>query len=118
MLHITNRTPHAISLLSEDGSVRLIEPIRPPVRIVSETGLEVDKVQGVSLHSPSAFGGLSGLPDRRHATVVVVSQLAAMAVAAIHPDRDDVFYPDTSPSGGAWRDNGRVLAVKRLLRAT
>lgn len=118
MLHIANRTPHAISLLTEDGVVRLIEPTRPPVRVLSETGLEIGTVQGVALHRPSAFGGLSGLPERRHATVVVVSQLAAMAVAAIHPDRDDVFYPDTSPQGGAWRDNGRVLAVKRLLRAT
>lgn len=117
MLHIDVRVPHAIAVLTEGGEVRIIEPTRPPARVLSKTGEKIERVQGIAIHEPSSYGGIVGLPPKRHATIVVVSQLAAMAIAATMPDRTDVAYPDTSPDAGAARSGGRVLTVQRLIRA-
>ena len=114
---IINRTPHVIALIGADGTTRIIEKSGSPVRIETASGEKIDQVQTVPVHAPSAVLRISNLPPRRDNTIIVVSQIAAMGVAALHPDRTDVCYPGTGPADRPQRINKTIIAATRLIRA-
>jgi len=61
---------------------------------------------------------INHLPPYREGVILIVSQIVAMAVSVLLPDRDDVVSPGTAPKDGASRENRRgVVAVSRLIRA-
>ncbi len=112
-----NRTPHAVGLLREDGTISVLEPVQPPVRIAERMNREVAREDGIVIHDPSTFEGVEHLPRKQDGRMVVVSRLAALLIGALHPDRTDVVYPATSQKHGARRDKRGPIAVRRLIRA-
>lgn len=119
-MRIENRCPHSITLVDPSGQSVTIDKQRPSVRIRTSSGPRVGEINGVPLHGPPRFTAILNLPPKQGGVVYVVSQLAALAIAALSPDRDDVCYPGTAPEDNAVRSNeGRrsVLSVSRLIRA-
>lgn len=114
---IINRTPHAIALVGTDGKTRIIEKSGSPVRIETSPGACLGHVFTIPIHAPPTVVRLSNLPIRRENAIYVVSQIAAMGVAAFHPDRDDIVYPGTGPKDGARRANQQILSATQLIRA-
>jgi hypothetical protein len=115
---LDNRCPHAICVVDAAGDRRIIEPSGPPVRIETVPGDAVGLAGGIAVHASPGWKCISNLPPRREDTTVIVSQLVALAVAALHPERGDVVYPGTDPRDGASRVRGRgVMSVTRLIRA-
>ncbi len=119
MTKLINLTPHAIALRRSDDSSTIYDGTRDAARINIEPGPEVGEVDGVPIIGPARFLDIDNLPPRREGILLIVSQLTALAVAALYPDRDDILYPGTGPAYGAHRDSsGGVLAVRQLVRAT
>ena len=118
-MELENRTPHPITIHRQDGSRLVLPAVKPPVRLDLEPGPQEDRlVAGLPVHSPVILKGVVGLPPRREGVLVLVSQLAALAVQALHPERDDVVHPATGPRQGARRDGcGTVLGVRAVVRA-
>jgi hypothetical protein len=116
-MEILNRTPHAIALIGGDGVTRIIEKTGSPVRIETEPSDQVDTVDTVPVHAPPRVVRISNLPPRQDSVTVVVSQIAAMGIAALHPERTDVVYPGTGPGDKALRTQKTVFAATRLIRA-
>jgi hypothetical protein len=117
MTKITNRTPHVISIKYDDR-VEILEPAGKPVRVKSRLGKPVWSENGLTVHSSSTNIGLQHLPPPEPDTLVVVSQIAALVAARLHPERTDVVFPATSSYHGAERDGRGVLTISRLIRAS
>jgi len=112
-----NCTPHAIALISVDGSTRILEPVWPPARVVVIPSSHEEVVDGIAIRGAGRFDGIEGLPEPEDDVVVIVSQITAHFVAATQPDRDDVVYPASGKIEGATRDSDGSLGVRRLVRA-
>lgn len=120
-MRIENRCPHDITLMRDDGTTFTIPPTKPAVRIKTNSGPAVSAVSGIPIHGPPRFNRIVNLPPQRDGIAIVVSQIAALAISALHPDRADVFYPGTAPEDGAQRQEDgtrRILCVKRLIQAS
>lgn len=128
--NFVNLTPHALVVRGvEQDSGREVEvtlpPVTPAVRVASTW-----KPQGsYMLHSgftsnsdaielpvgESQFGKVENLPPPQEGTVYIVSLVALQAIKEQHPERKDVLAPDTGPDSGAIRQDGKVVAVVRML---
>lgn len=91
MVAFDNRTPHAITVLSEVGEMLMIIPPSGTVARVSIsqellTTLNVDGVQ-IPVFS-TRYEEITGLPAARHGTYVITSSIVASAT-----DREDVLAP-------------------------
>ncbi len=117
MTDIINKTPHAIALTGSDGVTRVIDKTGQPVRIETEASDQVDAICKVPVYRAPRVTGISNLPPRRPGVTIVVSQIAALGIAALHPDRDDVVYPGTGPGDAARRVKRSVISASRLIRA-
>ncbi len=96
----------------------LIEKSGPPVRIETAPSDQVDTIASVPVHAPPRVVRISNLPPQRPGVTIVVSQISAMGIAALHPDRTDVVYPGTGPADKPQRGPRReVVAATRLIRA-
>lgn len=121
MSRLINLTPHEIRiLLPQDGpdtSPRyLVLPSAgvarsdsrsqalPPIEVADGLGTAVPLSQ-------TTYGAIVGLPDPQPGVVYVTS-----AIVAEQAQRDDVVAPGTGPADGAVREDGRVVAVTRLVR--
>jgi len=118
-MKIENRCPHSVTLWDKYGVSIELKPTQPPVRLMTNAAAKVGEVMGVPIHGPASFAGVQFLPDKRDDTLIVVSQMTALAVSALHPDRDDVVYPGTAPHDHPVRDKERrdIRGVTRLIRA-
>ena len=118
-MKIENRCPHSVTLWDKYGQPLVLTPTQPPVRLLTISANQVGEVMGVPIHGPAGFAGVQFLPDKRADTFIIVSQMTAMAVSALHPDRDDVVYPGTAPHDHPVRDKERrdIRGVTRLIRA-
>jgi hypothetical protein len=116
-MNIINRTPHAIALVGTDGATRIYEKTGAPVRIETAPSDQVDSISSVPVHAAPRVLRISNLPQRQEGVTIVVSQIAAMGIAAMHPDRTDVVYPGTGPADKPQRSHKTVLAATRLIRA-
>jgi len=118
MTTLENRCPHGIAVVDKNGRRRLIERTEPPVRIETVSGCALGVVDGIALHASPWFKSIANLPPYRCDVIVIVSQIVALAVSVLLPDRDDVVYPGTAPNDGARRNPGKgVVNVSRLIRA-
>lgn len=109
---LVNLTPHAVSLIVGDGGSVTIPPSGIVCRAAStskdiaaiETGVGLIPVRRIE------YGRPEGLPAPAPNTVYIVSALAAQAIRAYHPERDDVVVV-----ADAVRDEaGRVVGAKAL----
>jgi hypothetical protein len=116
-MQIINLTPHAIALEGEDGDTRIIDQAGPAVRVETEPGGRIGVINTVPLHAPSRFVRIANLPEQSDETVYVVSQIAALAIAAMMPWRSDVVYPGAAAGDRARRTPHGLIAVSRLIRA-
>jgi len=78
----------------------------------SQPGTPCGEVKGISLYSAPTWGEVEGLPEPSEGTIYIVSGLVAGRIS-----RPDVFSPGTGPQDGAVRENGRIVAVTRLIRS-
>ena len=112
---IINLTPHAICLFNEDGLSRIIDKKGPPARVTFVPGGDdIVSIDGMPVHPAPRFSAIENLPPPLPDTLYVVSQIVALVVAAVMPERHDVVYPGTS---GAKRSRTGVVAVTHLIRA-
>lgn len=116
-MQIENRTPHAVQLFGADGSSRILEPVRPPVRLELRPGSpEAVTADGVTVHAPCTVHGVSGLPEPRPGVLILVSQLAALGISFLHPDRTDVVHPNNQARHGVRRDRDGIIGISGVVR--
>lgn len=102
MQEVVNLTPHAISVMTEEG-IRTFEPSGVVARVQTTTET-LESVSGVPV-SRTQFGEVSGLPAPKSGVVYIASSLVAS-----HAKRPDVLSPDTGPT--AIRKDGQIVAVR------
>ena len=74
---IVNLTPHPVSVISPDGSMRIFPPSGTVARVES-TAIQVDTISGIPVMSVK-FNALQNLPDPEPGTVFIVSAITAQA---------------------------------------
>jgi hypothetical protein len=110
---LVNLTPHALTVLGDDGSVVTLEPSGQVAR-VSATATQVGTVSVDGMTIPvvrTVFDTVTGLPDPVPGVVYVASTMVAQAAAAA--GRTDVVSPDTGPTAVRGED-GQIKAVRRF----
>jgi hypothetical protein len=110
-MKISNLTPHAIVICLPSGAHRTYEPAGGVARC-SMLEQDAGTVDGIPVVS-RFLEGVVGLPEPEPGTLYLVGSMVLT-----HPSvqgRADVFAPDTGPT--AIRENGQVVAVRRLVRA-
>lgn len=111
-MKIINLTPHVITLRDKNGNEITIESTGR-AKLVQTPG-EVMEIHGlpVPVAMPAEGGHVEGVGEPEDETVYIVSFPVAQFLK-----RPDVMSPGTSPQDGAVRDdNGRIVAVTRLIR--
>jgi hypothetical protein len=99
-MRIVNLTPHAVTVLGQDGKAVVIPPsgtlARVSVRRNQVSRLEIDGT-AVPVYSTD-YGGIEGLPAPEAGTYYIVSRAVAEAAR-----RDDLLVPDdlVRDAGGA-----------------
>ncbi len=101
-MKLINVTPHAITVVGEDGASVMLAPSGVVARVATT---RTDEVRAGFRFTSTVFGAVEGLPCPEEGTVFVASTLVAQAAK-----RPDVVSPDTGPT--AVRENGQVVAVK------
>lgn len=105
---LVNLTPHDIIIRKTDGDVTI--PSSGVARC-SVTSEHCGEVNGISIFR-NVFGEVTGLPTPTPGTFFIVSFPVLQALAG---KRADLVGPDTSPNGGAIRDDkGQIVAVVRF----
>lgn len=101
-----NLTPHTITLRAPQGDTVLL-PSGTVARVATSEEV-VEELEGM-LVIRRTLGEATGLPEEGVACLV-----SSMVLAAV-PGRRGVYAPDTGPT--AVREDGRVVAVTRLVKA-
>lgn len=107
---LVNLTPHAISVLGEDGEVLMLSPSGQVARVTSSC-TQVGALDGVPVVK-TEYGTVENLPAPEAGKVFVVSVLVAQQCAG----REDVVSPDTGPDSAVRDADGRIIGVKRFMR--
>ena len=102
---IINMTPHAISMVDQDGNlVCKFEPSGATIRLSAKTE-RVGEVNGLPL-TKTVYGEPEGLPEYQDGTWYIVS---AMIKAAL-PERTDLLVPAEQ----VRNDAGQIIGCKSL----
>jgi len=105
---LINLTPHDIVIRTADGDRTI--PSAGVARC-STTSEQCGEVDGIAIFR-NVFGEVTGLPSPTPGTFFIVSFPVLQAMAG---KRADLVGPDTSPNGGAVRnESGQIVAVTRL----
>lgn len=109
--NLVNLTPHAITIRPDEGGEITIPPSGIVARVETITRpLDVIEMDGVRVPiTLSEYGKVTGIPDDEEGFYIV----SAVVRAALHGEDAGIFSPDTGPD--AYRENGQVVAVRRLL---
>lgn len=109
-MRFRNLTPHAITVVREDGCETVFQPDpQGPARVSVRTET-LPAIAGFRLQQ-QAFGQVESLPEYDENTVLIVSAL----VLAQCKDRADVVAPDTGRDA-IRNDAGQVVAVRGFVR--
>ena len=109
-MRFRNLTPHAITVVREDGCETVFQPDpQGPTRVSVRTET-LPAVAGFRLQL-QAFGQVENLPEFDGDTVLIVSAL----VLAQCKDRADAVAPDTGRDA-IRNDAGQVVAVRGFVR--
>lgn len=106
-MRIINLTPHALNLVTGEGTVT-IPPSGTIARVsVNRTQIGTVSIDGVTVPlNRSQYGEVVDLPDPAEDTLYVVSAL----VAAACPERSDLVVPDDLVRD----EQGRVIGARAL----
>lgn len=105
-MKIINLTPHAITIIAEDGTKTEFAPSGVIAR-VAQIREQVGTLDGFSLYR-NTFGEVVGLPEEKADTVYIVSALVAQAAK----DRDDLIIVDNTVRD----ENGRIIGARGFAR--
>lgn len=105
-MNIINLTPHAITIIAEDGTKTEFAPSGVIAR-VAQIREQVGTLNGFPLYRNS-FGEVVGLPEAKADTVYIVSALVAQAAK----DRDDLVIVDNTIRD----ENGRIIGARGFAR--
>lgn len=107
---LINKTPHAIHIADESGSIIREIPPTPPACRVASKAVNRDPIDGVSIVD-TVFGEIENLPAPEDGVWYIVSQI----VIAASNGRPDLLRPDSGPT--AIRDaDGKMVACRALTR--
>ena len=109
-----NLTPHNVSILKPDGATLDLAPSGQVARVATQAR-DAGQLDGIPVVQQT-YGDVQGLPNPQDGVAYLVSGLVLSAVKAAG-GRSDVYAPDTSPDGAVRDDGGRIVAVRRLVRA-
>ena len=84
---LCNCTPHAISIVRQDGTVLTLAPSGICPRVTT-TRIVVGSVDGIDVHR-TVLGAVTDLPDEEEFRMMVVSAIVAQAC----PGRGDLLSP-------------------------
>ena len=87
MKNIINFTPHNIEVINSDNEIITITSSGSAR--CAQTSKIVNSISGISI-SETEFGEVSGLPEQKNDTMLIVSRL----VMAACPDRADLLVPN------------------------
>lgn len=114
-LTIINATPHDITF---KGTTEIVFKKSDIVARVETKSTKEDFIEygdeTIPLYSNS-YGDIVGLPKAETGTLYIVSALVLSANKEGKNQRNDLIAPDTSPNGGAVRENGQIKAVTRFV---
>ena len=115
MTTLVNLTPHALTLIGQDGCETVIPASGMVARVTSTPGtVEAREGFPCAVASATVFGEVTGLPTPTAGTAFVVSGMVGSALAG--QGRSDVFMPGTGPQDGARRNEaGHIVGVTRLV---
>ncbi len=107
---IVNKTPHALTLVTESGNI-VIEPTTPPARVSESSekiaSITLDAAKGIDIPvTRKSYGEVENLPDPQDDVVYVVSALVAGRV----PEREDVLIT----SSPVRDEGGRIVGCREL----
>ena len=105
-----NLTPHALSVIRQDGTTLPIPPSGTVARVQEQKGEVSEVVAGVEIRKPSSWGQVTGIPEAQHNTVFVVSAMCAEALAGV---RADVVRPGELVRGA----DGQPVGCRGLIWA-
>ena len=111
-MKIVNLTPHAINIIAGVQNFEIPasgQVARCAVKSAQAGFIPVDGVQIPVVQNQ--FGEVEGLPEEVAGTILLVSALVGSALAG---KRNDLYGPDTSPSGAVRDESGKIVAVKGL----
>jgi hypothetical protein len=107
---IINLTPHAVTILGEDGSV-VAEFASAGVARAKQTDVPAGDVDGIPTVR-STFGAPEGLPEHAAGVFYVVSAITANAATAAGRTTTDLLV-----TSGPVRDGeGRIIGCRALAR--
>lgn len=105
---LINLTPHAITLVNEDGTVReVVQPSGALARVAAHDEV-VDSIGGGFPVVSTVYGEVEGLPEPSDDVIYIVSALVAQRVHG----RRDVLVPARTVRD----DKGRIIGCKALAR--
>lgn len=102
---IINKTPHAVYVLNEDGSILRVFPKSNGMIRVTEIVTDITPIDGIPISSTS-WGETNDVPEYVEGTYYIVSQLVKNAL----PERKDLLVP----KGAVRDDKGNVIGCTRL----
>lgn len=121
-MRLVNLTPHAVSMANAAGEIiATIPPSGTVARVSSTPGGFFDwLVEGecpIAVHNAPVWGEVEGLPDPQEDTLFVVSALVGGRISAARVAVGDVLCLGTGPNDDPVRRDGRIVAVRRFVRA-
>lgn len=116
-MKLVNLTPHDITILDFYKAQNIIPASGKVCRIATQTegerGLDLGNSATILL-CITRTSSIIDLPAPEEGTIYIVSMPVAQEVARIHPERTDVYAPDTGDT--CIREKGQIVAVQRLHR--
>lgn len=118
-MKLINLTTHSIVLRDPAGADHVIPPSGQVARVRTTPGTP-ENVDGipVPVFGADEFGAVDGLPECPEPDAFFIVSLAVgqALAAAGHPLARRCVRPGTGPADGAIREDGRIVAVTRLVR--
>ena len=107
-MKIRNLTPHNVIIIDDDKNV--IAEFKPEFQVrvkeVISAKFKIDNIPVVV----KQYRRAENLPNEEKGTVLIVSKMVFDA----HPDRNDLYCPDTGPDSVVRNKEGNIIGVKRL----
>ncbi len=108
MTKIINLTPHTVTIISEDGTIKAQFPSEGIAR-ASQTAEHVGELDGIELVSMK-FGATEDLPAPVEGVYYIVSVITANAAKAEGRTTDDLVIT----ADPVRDDSGRIIGCKRF----
>ena len=111
MASIVNLTPHAATVIGNDGEVVATFPSAGIAR-AAQTDVKVGEINGIPIVE-TTFGEVVDLPEPQEGVMLIVSIITLNAARAGGRPTDDLLIT----SGPVRDDSGRIIGCKALGRA-